>query len=210
MPISKNKNRIWLGSGRFYLLTPVNGYLSSLAISASTPASDTDTYISRRYKFAFDYPSDSKLKRYGDGYFDILRDGEILLRGCVEDDVFRIFIREARPTGDIFKSFARERLKAVCAADGPDGSAYCDEIAGEQEFISENGLRVLEFNLTITRESYSHHTKRKSTIGPVYAVDISRHGRPIALMLSPPCGVPVSSATKQIMRWMVDTIRVVE
>ena len=191
-------------------ILPLLLFLIIFSISTPTYAAENITFISDRYKFTFDYPSDCKLKRYGDGYFDIVKDGEILLRGSVEDDVFKIFMRESKSTSDIFRSFARERVKVVCGADGPDGSVFCDEIEGEREFISENGLRVLEFHLIMTQENYSNHTKEKSTFGPVYIVDVSRIDHPLALMFSPCGGVLASTLTKRMVVGIIETVKVVE
>jgi len=134
-------------------------FLVSLSAPTLGSAQDRTDYNNAEYEFSFDYPSICQLKRFGDGYFEILREGKILFRGSVEDDVFRIFIRESRQTDDVYRRFARERCKVVCRADGPDGSTYCETIESEREFVSTNGLTVLEFYLTMTRENYSESTR---------------------------------------------------
>ncbi|MCJ7540671.1 MAG: hypothetical protein MUO88_13515 [Desulfobacterales bacterium] len=151
--------------------------LTGLSITPQVSASKTTTYTNKTYNFAFEYPSSHHLKTFGDGYFDLLNNGKIVLRASIEDNSFKIFIKETNPTGDIFRSFARERCKVVCGADGPDGSTYCDEIKSEREYISANGLPVLEFYMVMTREKYSDKTKKKLRVGPVYVVDLSMGNR---------------------------------
>jgi len=171
-------------------------------------ADETKTYTNKKYKFTFDYPSTYHLKKFGDGYFDLLNNGKIILRASIEDNAFKIFIKENNPTGDILRSFARERCKVVCAADGPDESTYCDEIESEREYGSANGLRVLEFYMVMTRENYSDKTKKKSRVGPVYVVDMSKGNRFIALMIYPGHGALASESAKGLAQGVIDSVRV--
>ena len=181
--------------------------LITLSTSPSTSAQHKTLYDNAEYGFTFEYPSTNELKRFGHGYFDILRDGKILLRGSVEYLSFKIFIRESSPTDDLFLRFARQRCKVPCAADGPDGSTYCDTIETETELVSANGLRVLEFYLTMTRENYAENTTEQTPVGPVYVVDISRKNRFLALMISPGHGVLASESTKRVALELIDSVR---
>jgi hypothetical protein len=183
--------------------------LITLSTQPSISAQDKTPYNSAAYGFSFDYPSSYRLKRFGDGYFDVLRERKILLRGSVEDLSFKVFIRESKPTYDVFRSFARERCKVPCGADGPDGSTYCETIESEREFVSPNGLRVLEFYLTMTRENYAENTSEQTSVGPVYLVDISWKNRPLALMISPGHGVLASESTKRVALELIDSLRLV-
>lgn len=184
--------------------------LFTIALAPLASADETKTSINTIYRFTFEYPSGYLLKTFGDGYFDLIGDGKILLRASVEDNTFKIFIKENNPTGDIFHSFARERCKIVCGADGPDGSSYCDEIESETEFVSGNGLRVLEFYLVMTRENYSEKTKKKSRVGPVYLVDMSQANWHLALMIHPGYGALASESNKTSAREIVDSIRLLQ
>jgi hypothetical protein len=148
------------------------------------------------------------MRDFGGGYFDILKDGKIVLQASVEDDTFKIFIHEARPQKDAFREFARQRCRIFCDADGPDGSTYCKEIAQEREWVSRNGLRVLEFILIFTRENYQDKTKEESRIGPVYLVDISRANRPLALMIHPEHDILATDSTERLIRKIVDFVRI--
>jgi hypothetical protein len=179
--------------------------ISSLTISAF--AKDKRPYISNKYRLTFDYPSSYGIKRFGEGYFDIFKNGKIFLRGSVEDEALKIFIHESKRTRDTFHSFARERCKIVSGADGPDGSSYCDEIKSRREYISSNGLRVLEFYLIMTREDYSRNTKNRFTVGPVYIVDISRTDQPLALMIFPGHGTLASEKVKRLAETIIESLR---
>jgi hypothetical protein len=174
-----------------------------ICVFLSNPAfgSEESSYRSEEYNFTLHYTSPFQVRSFGEGYFDILKDGKI-----VEDDTFNIFIQEAKPEKDVFRSFARERCKIICDADGPDGSTYCKEIASEKEWTSANGLRVLEFTLVFIRENYQDKTKEESRIGPVYVVDISRAHRHLALMINPGHEVLASKENEQLIHGVIATI----
>lgn len=178
-----------------------------VALPASPLASDKNTYSSKEYSFTLQYPPTIHLRASGEGYFDLLKDNQIVLQASVEDDAFKIFIHETKPVGDGFKSFARHRCKLICDADGPDGSVYCDKIDGEKEWISANGLRVMEFHLIMTREDYNENRSEESRIGPVYVIDISRKGRPLALLVHPGHGTLATESTQRLVREILDSLK---
>lgn len=171
-------------------------FLIIASFKAPTYAEDKEPYTNLKYKFTLGYPSTCQLKTFGDAYFDLLENGKIIVRAGVEDDTFKIYIHEWKPKGDIFQKFSKERCKIICDADGPDGSTYCDEIKSQRQYVSANGLRVLEFYLIMTREDYSRNTKSESTVGPVYMVDISKDYHPLALMIHPGHGTLASKKVK--------------
>jgi len=181
--------------------------LASALVSLPAFASEESSYRNEVYSFSLEYPKSLKMKVFGEGYFDILKEENILLRARIQDDVFKIFIQDAKPKTDVFRNFARERCKIICDADGPDGSTYCKEIAIEKEWTSANGLSVLEFTLIFTRENYQDKTKEESKIGPVYVVDISRAGHPLALMIHPGQETLLSSDYEQLVHGLIDTIQ---
>jgi hypothetical protein len=181
--------------------------LISVFLSLSAFASEERSYRNEEYSFTLRYPSSFQVRSSGEGYFDILKDDEIFAQASVEDETFNIFIHEVKPKEDVFRSFARERCKIICDADGPDGSTYCKEIATEKEWTSANGLRVLEFTLVFTRENYQDKTKEESKIGPVYVVDISAVHRHVALMIHPEHEILASKDSEQLIRGLIDTIK---
>jgi hypothetical protein len=172
-------------------------------------ADSKKTYKNRQYGFSLKYPSIYKLKTFGQGGFDLIRDGRIILRANIEDNAFKIFIKESEYKENLFLDFARERAKVSCGADGPDGSTYCGAIESEKQYTSANGLNLLEFYLLMTREDYSTKTKHLSKVGPVYVVDISREERPVALMIFPGYGKSAPTSTELMMWEVVDTIKLV-
>jgi hypothetical protein len=182
-------------------------YLSSFTIAYGQT---TTSYISRQYNFVLDYPTDYRLKRFADGFFALIGRQKVEMRSSVEDDTFRIFLRESKERGDTFKAFARERVKVVCAADGPDGSSYCDNAESVKEGRTRGGLRYLEYYLVMTREDFSTNIKETSKMGPIYVVDISRAARPLALMIFHGYGTLASQETADVMKRMVETVRLEE
>ena len=187
---------------------PILAVLICVLVSASSFASDERTYSSKKYSFTLQYPPTTQLRTSGEGYFDLLKDNQIVLQASVEDDAFEIFIHESKAAGDVFQSFARHRCKIICDADGPDGSVYCDKIESEREWSSANGLRVMEFYLIMTREDYNENTKEESRMGPVYVVDMSRKARPVALMIHPGHGTLATDSTQRLIREIIDSVKV--
>jgi hypothetical protein len=177
---------------------------------AQTQADATYININRHHGFALQYPSRYELKNASDWGFDLIENGEILVRGDVEDDPFKIFLSEWKQGGDTFKAFARERVTVICAADGPDGSSYCDKVESEREGKTKGGLRYLEYYLVMIREDFSKNSKERSRVGPVYMVDISRPAHPLALMIFPGYGTLATQETAEVMRRMVETVRLGE
>ena len=180
--------------------------LISVFLSLSAFGSEEISCRNEEYNFTLHYTPPFQVRSFGEGYFDILKDGKIFAQASVEDDPFQIFIQEAKPKTDVFQGFARERCKIICDADGPDGSTYCKEIASKKEWTSANGLRVLEFTLIFTRENYQDKTKEESRMGPVYMVDISRAGHPLALMIHPGQETLMSRDCEQFVHGLIDTI----
>jgi len=180
--------------------------LMSVFLSIPAFGSEGNPYRNEEYNFTLHYPSPFQVRSFGEGYFDILKDDKIFVEASIEDDTLSIFIQEEKPKIDVFRSFARGRCKIICDADGPDDSTYCKEIESEKEWTSGNGLRVLEFTLIFTRENYRNKTKEKSRMGPVYMVDISRGGTPLALMIHAGHETLLSRDSEQLIRGLIDTI----
>lgn len=160
--------------------------------------------------FALQYPSRYELKNDSDWGFDLVKNGKIVVRADVERDPFKIFLTEWKQGGDTFKAFARERVTVICAADGPDGSSYCDTVKTVREDRTRGGLRYFEFYLVMTREDFSTKSKETSRVGPVYMVDVSRPTQPAALMISPGYGTLAPKETAEVMRRIVETVRMGE
>jgi len=196
----------------FVVLVLFLDLLAGFYLSTSTIAygQTTTSYISRQYKFVLEYPTGCKLKRFADGFFALVGGQKVNVRSSVEDDTFRIFLRQSKERGDTFKAFARERVKVICAADGPDGSSYCDNAESVREGTTRGGLRYLEYYLVMTREDSLTNSKERSRVGPIYVVDISQPAQPLALMLFPGYRTLASQDDARVMREMVETVRVDE
>lgn len=194
---------------RLLFIIVLSSLMTCLSAVTVATADSKKTYKNRQYGFTLEYPSIYKLKTSGQVGFDLIREDRIILRASIEDDAFKIFIKETESKENLFLDFARERAKVICAADGPDGSTYCGAIEIEKQYTSTNGLNYLEFYLLMTREDYSTETKHLSKVGPVYVVDISREERPLALMIFPGYGKSAPTSTELMMKEMVDTIKLV-
>jgi hypothetical protein len=181
--------------------------LTNLSITTQISTGETKAYTDTRYNFTFQYPSSHHLITIGYGFFGLLNNNKLTLRASIEENAFKIFIKENNHITDIFHSFARERCKVVCGADGPEESTYCDEIESEIEYRSANGLRVLEFYLAMTRENYSEKTKKKSRVGPVYLVDLSQKDRHLALMIHPGDRDLASEKAKGLAQGVIESVR---
>jgi hypothetical protein len=196
----------------FVVLVVLLDLLAGFYLSTSTIAyGQTRTnYISRQYKFILEYSAGYKLKRFADGFFALIGGQKVKVRSSIEDDTFRIFLRESKEKRDGFKSFASERVKVVCTADGPDGSSYCDNAESVREGTTRGGLRYLEYYLVMTREDSSTQSKERSRVGPIYFVDISQPAQPLALMIFPGYGTLASQDDARVIREMVETVRLDE
>jgi hypothetical protein len=192
------------------LLDFLVGCKLSKLTGAQTQTDATYININRHHGFALQYPSRYELKNVSDWGFDLIENGEILVRGDVEDDTSRLFLTAWKQGGDTFNAFARGRVTVVCAAVRPDGSSYCDKVESEREATTKGGLRYLEFYLVMTKEDFSTNSEETSRVGPVYMVDISRPSQPLALMISPGYGTLATQETAEAMRRMVETVRVGE
>jgi len=194
----------------FWRLLPIIvlfALIADLAVVSEAAAGSKTTYANRLYGFTLKYPSIYTLKTFGQGGFDLIKDGSVIFRADVEDTSFRIFIKESKRKENLFPAFARARAKGLCTADGPDGSSYCGAIESEKQYTSSNGLTYVEFYLLKTREDYSTHTRYLSRVGPVYAVDISRRERSLALMIFPGYGKSAPTSTELLMMEVVGTIK---
>lgn len=154
---------------------------------AGTGASGLNAYTDVGYGFALAYPQDCMIKKSpGGSYFAIeSQQGERLLAG----DVYRLadFPQDMfRCSRDPFRDFAVDRAITRCSADGPDGTAYCKGVYRISQTRTSSDLRLIEIYLIHVQERHTEpweHTE--SVVGPVYAVDISRPGSVVVLLIGP-------------------------
>ena len=77
----------------------------------------------------------------------------------------------------------------------------------ETERVKETRRSMMEFHLIMTREDYNENTKEESRMGPIYVVDISRKGRPLALMIHPGQGTLATDSTQTLIRAIIDSVK---
>jgi hypothetical protein len=168
--------------------------------------------ITRCYEFR--YPSDYTMEeRLG---YQETTTGETVLRSAgtgwtistlVEDQY-----RESAMSS--FEEFAIERAKVMFQADGPDGSVYARDVVRKRAYRNSNGLEVLQFSLSIVRETF--HEDGEETVteeemkGPIYAVSISQptDERHQALFFQSGSNSVGVQGEKQMIERIVGTVRV--
>jgi hypothetical protein len=113
-----------------------------------------------------------------------------------------------------FEEFAIERAKAMCQADGPDGSVYANRVVGKKVSRNSHGLAVLQFSLSVVRETFGEDGEEtiteETTKGPIYVVSISqpadeRH-QALFVQFEPDRGD--SQGQKEIIHKIVDTVKI--
>lgn len=181
-------------------------YLSAFTIAYGQ---STTNYLSRQYRFTLEYPSTYELKRLAGGFFALIGHRKTVLWSSVEDDTFRMFLRQFTQTGDLLRSFARERVKVICTADRPDGSCDCETVASERE---ERGVGCADLRVLLGEDKGGFPDERQVKVesGALLMVDISRPAQPLALMIFPGYGILASEDEARVMRQMVETVRVDE
>jgi hypothetical protein len=184
----------------------VLGYLFMVAISAAGAGGEKN-YTSSRYGYGLSYPASCALKATAEGaYIDVAYQGKRLLTISVRwlDETQKA---ERKGTSDLWKEFMVERAKLSCDADGPDGTVYCKKVEQENTWKTTGGLRVIELYLQQRRESYGPPIKiTSSTVGPVYAVDISRHKYCFGLLVGSGHEYPRTPAEKEIISKVVASV----
>jgi len=112
-----------------------------------------------------------------------------------------------------FEEFAINRAKAICSADGPDGSRYATDVVRKEIFKNTYDLEGIEIYLLEVIETYLVGSKERKTgkrvKGPIYAVAISQPNEPHrVLFFELNDEVEDSSQEKQILKKIVSTVRI--
>jgi hypothetical protein len=104
--------------------------------------------------------------------------GETLLRGSHSTIITQVEDQYRESVRSSFEEFAIERAKAMCQADGPDSSVYAGAVLEKKAPRISGGLEVLQFSLSIIRETYGDDGEKTITKetgkGPFFVVSISR------------------------------------
>jgi hypothetical protein len=164
------------------------------------------------FRYAADYTLEERL-----GYQETAT-GETVLRGArthwtmstrAEDQY-----RESAKMS--FEEFAIERAKAMHQADGPDGSVYADAVVRKKASKNSHGLDVLQFSLSIVRETFDEDGEEtiteETTTEPIYVVSISQPAdqRHQALFVQPEPDEGGSQGKKELIEKIVDTVKVLK
>jgi hypothetical protein len=144
--------------------------------------------------------------RFIEMLYQMLHPGIVLYRRG-EEDPYQRLAAETRKNQELFRRYARREAQNWCAADGPDGSVYCQDFKSERPFTSRNGLECLEFYPVSTREDFASQTKERGLAGPVLAVYLPQKDLPVLLMMAPVQGQLAPPALVQEMREILDSLR---
>jgi len=170
-------------------------------------AAGEQTYHDQRYGYTISYPAGYLLKNSkSGGYFTLFHEGRRVIAAGVEglDETGK---KELERSPDRWREFLLNRAIHSCDADGPDGSVYCTGIAKEQVWQSAGGLRVMELYLRRVEERFGPPAQRRTdTVGPIYAVDISRPGHVFGLLIGSGHDFPGTLEDRQLVRKIVESI----
>jgi hypothetical protein len=184
----------------------VSAYVVLLA-TAPAWAGGQKTYTNARYGYGLHYPETCGLRAVAQGdYIDLSCQGRRLPTISAQwlDETGKA---ERKGFSDLWREFMVERAKLSCDADGPDGTVYCKKVERENAWKTADGLRVIELYLREVRESYGPPVKlTSSTVGPIYAVDISRNGHVFGLLVGSGHDYPHTPVEKEIVNQVVASI----
>lgn len=204
--------------------------LASLALAAPALSGETAAYTSQRYQFTLasppgydvvaSSPHDINLTRGGKAVLSLRVDDQLvwfihhlinpdqsMIISRPGDDAWGKLVQKAREDESYFRRYARQQAVNWCAADGPDGSVYCQDADREERFTSRHGLVCLEFHLTMTREDSAGKTVQKKPVGPVFAVYVTTPERPLVLMVAPPPGTQAPDDTIKAAKELINSIQ---
>ncbi|TSC76442.1 MAG: hypothetical protein G01um101431_575 [Parcubacteria group bacterium Gr01-1014_31] len=150
------------------------GLVSTPTVTPSLAPSPLDTtgwqiYRNLKYNVEFQYPNEYILKQVSDGY--------ILIRppDATEYD-WLLSIQIEPPVGfaTVNPSFseAADAVKLFCAADGPGGSKYCDDILLKTPFKNRYNIDGYEMYLNEIQEVGGEIIEKRRR-GPVFVLNIS-------------------------------------
>jgi len=135
--------------------------------TSTQDVSDWKTYRNKEYGFEFRYPSDFSIENFKGINW-------ILKLASPENKILLISLESDRfPEIDTFEKFALTMAEISCVADGPRGSAYCDNAYKKSSFTNSTGIVIYEIYLNETTEDYKTNQKITRSKGPVFALNFS-------------------------------------
>jgi hypothetical protein len=193
--------------------------LGGTGVLAAPDVSGWKTYRNSQIGLEFRYPAAYVLKELAtpDGRPIVigLRDAH----GGPRDWLYSVRVEEliygkeeVRPedTATVLR-IATDLAQGQCAADGPDSSVSCPAVLKTARFTTASGRAALELYLAEEVVSYGGEGAPGETVtrakGPIYALDISL-GPPARVLLCTAVDRPESREHPEILRAIVDTVRV--
>jgi hypothetical protein len=170
----------------------------------------TGSYLNARYGYILHYECVwHKLQIGGqEQWFELLCGPDVAVSGEVVD-VARYALPESISRGDSVWTAAVRVAASTCAADGPDGSTYCEPAEDMEAYESWTGLRVLKFYQTLVGEDYATDTISRTRLGPYYAIDISQQGRNRLILMSGGAFTAASDDHDEMVGKMVEMLEIV-
>jgi len=102
------------------------------------------SYISPRFGYGLSYPAKCGLKAAAEGaYIDLTFQGQ-RLPGASVQTVDATGKENSPASPHPWKEIMVARAKLSCAADGPNGTVYCQRVTRESAWQTTSGLKVLE------------------------------------------------------------------
>ncbi|NNE36337.1 MAG: hypothetical protein HKN13_13955 [Rhodothermales bacterium] len=174
---------------------------------------DTGGYLNARYGYSMSYDGGwhrLQISPTEDGFQLSCRD-TLVVSGTVLDFRFAD-VEHARSYKDSLRIAATWKASLFCAADGPNGSSYCDEPSRVEDLSSDGRPVLLRFYQKFVREDFDEDevVRTERQVGPYYAIDISQKGIPRFLLLTSGPHRDASEEYADALAAIVESIRVVD
>lgn len=195
--------------GYFYLLTLREDTRDTTDPAHNQPPSDTlSTFSNEQYGYSFSYPTTLTLYQYspevvalgtgaGDAFSTTM---EIQVAAAAADD----------PAAD-FNEFVTTSLRNYCAADGPQESIYCTDVAARTTYLTQSGLQGDELVFTRVHHAIPTNTDTTETYGPIYVFNISANvpgSAFTALIVRPAAALPTISIDPAALAAVADSLQI--
>lgn len=167
-------------------------------------------YVSEEFGFSFTYPAHAALTVYTPA--SIALDANSL-GGFNAADAEVVVLTSGEDTYESYDAFVTDRLQSMCAADGPGGTVYCDDIRGEVAFTTNEGTAGTEAYLMRTEEDLATGKQDTERFGPVFAFDMSGNLGEVpyaTLVVRPPLTDSAEQVNDTFVREIAQSIAVFE
>jgi hypothetical protein len=170
--------------------------------TTSTPLVESNEYSSDLYGYSFTYPSQLEMREY-------TPDSQVVgeLSGDTVEPDAAITIQTSDGLDEDyegFEDFAVDRLKLMCAADGPHLTINCTEVDSMERFTTSAGLTGTKYYLTQEETNLETSEVASTRRGPFYVFNISANSESdlAALIVH----VPIAQPEDQVNESLIDTI----